>query len=1209
MNSLVRVCLVWSLLAALLSAYPRDGAYRNRPLVFESHRSAVGGMPWFTAHVSGRNLSFGASGMVFEWGSGAGAADPQPEITMRLAGARGNVAPQAVGPQAGSANYLVGSPDRWRLGVPLFETIRYAGLYPGVDLIYYGDENQVEYDFVVAPGASWRSIHLEFAGAKAVEIDKSGDLKLQTSLGWLRHRRPRVYQQLATGRREVSGHFVLQGGRQAGFEIGAYDPSLPLVIDPTLVYSSYLGGSADDYGYGVAVDNSGCVYTVGETWSANFPLLNPEQSVPTGDTDIFVTKWNAAGTGIVYSTYIGGSNRDVPLGIAVDSAGNAYVTGFTYSANFPITGGALRSSFSGQSKAFVLKLNSSGNTLVYSTFLGGSGDDYATGIAVDAAGQAYLSGYTASIDFPVSSNAFQSSYGGGASDGFFAKLNAAGSQLVYATYLGGVGNDTAFAVALDPAANVYLTGQTQSSNFPVLNALQPTYSESDAFVVKLNASSQVLYSTYLGGTGSSIGTGIAADAAGNAYVAGYTNAPDFPVTSNAYQLSNHGSYDTFVAKLSSDGSTILSATYFGGTASESTSGIALDGSGNVFVAGSSYSMDLPLQAPEQASYGGGGDAFAAAFNNQLSSLYFSTYFGGAENEIGAGIAVDSSGNAYLTGSTSSGQSALGIPITSGVFQTSGQGGLDAFLAKFSSVSSGAPLSCSASAPTPLNIPVNGPADQVGDIVLSCTGGTAGTSAVTEVQVTLNSNVAAGTQPELLIDNPPPASQVSNVNVFWGALNGANSVVFTGISFTVPGPSAVLTLRITNIQVNASTIPSPGQVIATVSALNSSPSLTVIQPQQTVATASVQLQGFVMSKSAAPANCVSPAADTAFLVSDPQALLWFQVTNAEAGDAIRTDWYAPSGTLYQSSTLNAAVSGNQCFWDTLSIVGASTSMAGGWSVSVHWNNSLLISTFFRVSSAGTPEVIWQNTTTRQVTMHCYAPGPTDVGWAWLNSAGDPGWRVVGMADMDGNGVPDLIWQNDTTRQVTVNYYGGAGGTVYQGWAYLNAVGNPGWSVVGVADMDGNGVPDLIWQNDTTKVITVNYYGIASGAVYYQGWAYLNSTGNPGWSVVGVADFDGNGTPDLVWQNLSTRQVTVNYYGGTGGATYQGWAYLNAAGDPGWTVVGARDFNADGAPDLVWQNDSTQQVTVNYYGGYAGKVYQGWAWLNSTGFAGWRALAAN
>jgi len=901
MNSSVRACLLAVLVAALSSTSPAReaaaGAYGNRGLVFEPHQSALGGMPWFTAHASGRNLLFGASGLVSEWGLGAGASDPRPAITMRLAGARGNVAPQAVGPQASNVNRLVGSPDRWRLGVPLYEKIRYTGLYPGIDLVYYGNQNELEYDFVVAPGASWRSIRLAFSGAQAVEIDPNGDLKLQTRWGWLRHRCPRVYQRLASGRTAIAGHYVLQGNRQVGFEIGAYDPGVPLVIDPTLVYASYLGGNAADSGYSVAVDSSGCAYTVGETWSPNFPLRNPMQSVPAGDTDIFVTKWNAAGTGILYSTYIGGNNRDVPLSIAVDSAGNAYIAGFTYSANFPITSGALRSSFSGQSKAFVLKLNPSGNGFVYSTFLGGSGDDYATGIAVDAVGQAYLSGYTASVDFPVSSKAFQSSYGGGASDGFFAKLNAAGSQLIYATYLGGIGNDTAFAVALDPAANVYLTGQTQSSNFPVLNALQPTYSESDAFVVKLNASSQVLYSTYLGGTGSNTGTGIAADAAGNAYVAGYTNAPDFPVTSNAYQLSNHGSYDTFVAKLSSDGSTILSATYFGGTASERSSGIALDGSGNVFVAGSSSSMDLPLQAPVQASYGGGGDAFAAAFSSQLSSLYFSTYLGGAENETGAGVAVDSFGNAYLTGSTSSGQSALGIPITAGAFQTSGQGGLDAFLAKFSSVSSGAPLSCSASVPTPLNIPVNGPADQVGDIVLNCTGGVAGTVAVTEVQIMLNSDVAPAAQPELLIDNPPPASQVPNVNLFSGALNGTNSVAFAGIFFTVPGPSAVRVLRITNILVNASSIPSPGQAVATVSALNSSPSLTVIQPQQTVAAAGVQLQGFVISKSIAPTSCVAPAAVTAFLLSDLQALLWFQVTGAAVGDVISVGWQAPSGIIY------------------------------------------------------------------------------------------------------------------------------------------------------------------------------------------------------------------------------------------------------------------------------------------------------------------------
>ena len=254
--------------------------------------------------------------------------------------------------------------------------------------------------------------------------------------------------------------------------------------------------------------------------------------------------------------------------------------------------------------------------------------------------------------------------------------------------------------------------------------------------------------------------------------------------------------------------------------------------------------------------------------------------------------------------------------------------------------------------------------------------------------------------------------------------------------------------------------------------------------------------------------------------------------------------------------------------------------------------------------GHQDLVWQNNSTRQVTVNYYGDAtPVAQGWNYLNSGGVPGWHVVGTGDFDGNGVPDLVWQNDTTRQVTVNYYGGAGGAVYQGWAYLDAAGDPGWSVVGVADMDGNGVPDLIWQNDTTKVVTVNYYGGAGGAVY-QGWAYLNSTGNPGWSVVGVADFDGNGTPDLVWQNLSTRQVTVNYYGGTGGATYQNWAYLNAAGVPGWTVVGARDFNADGVPDLVWQNDTTHQVSVNFYGGQGGAVYEGWNWINSTGYTGWQ-----
>jgi hypothetical protein len=954
MNSSVRACLLAALLAGLLSAAPTGeeaaGAYGNRVLVFESHQAAPGEMPSFTAHAAGHILLFSTSGRVSAWGAGMDASGRRTEIGMRLVGARAKVVPQAVGPPAGTANHLVGSPDHWRLGVPLFEKIRYPGLYPGIDLVYYGNQSELEYDFVVAPGALWRSIRLAFSGAQAVEIDPGGDLKLQTRGGWLRHRCPRIYQQLASGRRVVSGHYVLLENRQVGFEIGAYDPRVPLVIDPTLVYSSYLGGNAADNGYSVAVDSSGCAFTVGETWSPNFPLLNPLQGALAGDTDIFVTKWNATGNGIVYSTYIGGSNRDVPLGVAVDAAGNAYIAGFTYSANFPITAGALRSTFSGQSKGFVLKLNPNGNSLVYSTFVGGSGSDYATGIAVDAIGQAYIPGYTASVDFPVSANAFQGFYGGGESDGFFAKLNAAGSQLAYATYLGGIGNDTATAVALDPAGNVYLSGQTQSANFPVYQALQTTNSESDAFVVKLNASNQVLYSTYLGGTGSSTGTGIAADAAGNAYVAGYTTAPDFPVTPGAYQPSSHGGYDTFVAKLSADGSTILAATYFGGSGAEDTSGIALDGSGDVFVAGSTNSTDLPLQAQLQ-TYSGGGDGFIAAFNNQLTSLYFSTYYGGAESDRVAGIAVDSSGDAYLTGSTGSGGSSLGIPVTTGAFQTLWQGSVDAFLAKIS-LSGVSPLTCSATSPSPLNIPIGGPAEPVGDVVLTCTGGVVGPLAVADIQFSLNATVASGVQPELLIDNPPPASQVPGVNLFLGTGNGAGSTLFSGVSFTVPGPAAAHTLRITNVQVNAATIPSPGQVFATVSALSSSPSLSVVEPQQMVATAGVELQESVLSGFAAPPNCVAPAAATTFLIGDSQALVWFQVSGAASGDAVRTDWLAPAGAVYLSSALTLAPGpSTQCFWSGMPIAGSTSPMIGAWQVKVYWNNSLLFSAPFSISSLG------------------------------------------------------------------------------------------------------------------------------------------------------------------------------------------------------------------------------------------------------------------
>lgn len=1161
------------------------------PLAFELGAPKTGQQS-FVAHLSGRKLTFSASGLVTRH-PGAGGA----ETMLRFSGALPNVQPQVAGTQTGTVNYVVGSrPELWRIGVPLYPRIKYHNLYSGIDLVYYGNQNDLEYDLVVAPGASWHSIRLAFAGG--VEIEPQGNLKVWTGTGWVAHGRPVVYQSYGSGRREVPGRYVVVGGNEVGFEIGAHDPAHSLIIDPTLAVVSYLGGSGDDYGHGVAIDSSGCAYVTGETGSTNFPTLGAEQGAMAGDTDVFITKWNATGTALVYATYIGGSNRDVGLSVAVDAAGNAYVTGFTYSADFPITSGALRGSFVGDSKAFVFKLNPNGNGLIYSTFLGGSGDDYGAGIAVDAAGEVHIAGYTASIDFPVTAGAFQYNYGGGSYDGFLAKLNTAGSALIYATYLGGIGNDTAAGVALDPSGNIYVTGQTQSTNFPTLNPVQVSGSESDAFVVKMNASGQVLYSTYLGGTGVNNGTAIAADAAGNAYVTGFTDAADFPITAGAYQGINNGTYDAFLATLNTTGSSVLSATYLGGAGSDIAYGIALDGSGNIYVAGSTNSINFPVYAATQPAYNGGGDAFVTEFNNQLTVLVYATYFGGSGNDLAAGIAADSAGDAYITGWTNSGGSGIGLPVTPGAFQPIGMGGIDALLAKFAL--SGGALACTTSTPQVLTVQAGSVSQLVGDLILSCSGGTIGTQVTANIQAALNTSVAGG-QPEIFVG--------SNANPIEGSLSGNSAIQFQGISFAAPGTSSI-SLRITNVWANISPIAAGGTVIMTVAILNANPSVSVAPAQQTVAIAAnlptEQLQLLVLSTGSAPTNCAVPPASDLFLIGDASVMVWFLVGNVAAGDVTRVDWSAPFGGIYQSHSLTAANSGTQCFWDSMKISGASQPMVGAWNVNMYWNGVLLTSVPLVISAAGAKELVWQNNATRQVTANYYS-GATMVGWAWLNPAGDPGWTLVAVADMNGDGVPDLIWQNDATRQVTVNYYGGAGGATLTGWNWLNAAGDPGWTVVAAADLNGDGVPDLIWQNDATRQVTVNYYGGTGGATMI-GWNWLNAAGVPGWTVVAAADIDGNGVPDLIWQDDTTRQVTVNYYSGASGATYSGWNWLNETGDPGWTVVGASDFNANGTPDLVWQNNSTGQVTVNYYGGTEGAVLQGWAWLNFAGVPGWHVLVS-
>jgi hypothetical protein len=652
-------------------------------------------------------------------------SQPPQVVRMRLVG--GNAKRRVVGlaDLPGRSNYFIGhDPKKWRSNVPNYARVKYEGVYPGIDLLYYGNQGQLEYDFVVAPGADPNQIKLSFAGVNAMRVDAaSGDLVLKLGNDEVRLRKPAVYQPAvaATLRLDarhafppceitrhssvaaaLDGTFVLANDNEVAFRVAGYDPKRTLVIDPVLSYSTFLGGSDEDLGSGIAVDSSGNAYVTGKTWSTDFPTVNPFQPTnkatpTTGYPTVFVAKLNSTGSALVYSTYLGGSNEDDGFAIAVDSSGNAYVTGLTYSTDFPTANPfqsmclSCNQSSHNSYSAFVAKLNPTGNALVYSTYLGGTGNDQGNGIAVDSSGNAYVTGWTSSAGFPTA-NPLQATYGG-SDDAFVTKLNAAGSALVYSTYLGGSSYDFGTSIAVDSSGDAYVTGETWSTDFPTVNPFQATCSScsigySNVFVAELNAAgSALVYSTYLGGSGGDYASGIAVDSSGNAYVTGHTSSTNFP-TANPLQAINRataaaGKPTAFIAKLNSAGSALVYSTYLGGSSEDYGNGIAVDPSGNAYVTGYTISTDFPTADPFQATCGGCSsysDAFVAELNAAGSALVYSSYLGGSVNDYGFGIAVDSSGDVFLTGQTYSIDFPTGHPLQNACGGCD-IGSSDAFVAK------------------------------------------------------------------------------------------------------------------------------------------------------------------------------------------------------------------------------------------------------------------------------------------------------------------------------------------------------------------------------------------------------------------------------------------------------------------------------------------------------------------------------------------------
>ncbi len=769
---------------------PIRADYDKLRLSFEANKGQAAGDVRYLARGPGYNLYLLPQEAVVVSGLAAhGPSGPPSVVRIQLRGTEPRSKVTGTNQLPGRSHYFLGNdPANWHTDVPHFARVKYEGIYPGVDLIYYGKHHQLEYDFVVAPGASPDRISFGFEGIEGLQLDDRGDLVLNTGGSHFRLKKPFIYQEIAGVRQEVAGRYALREADLVGFEVEDYDSSLPLVIDPILSYSSYAGGGNYDTGLGIAVGSDGSAYVTGATTSSDFPTQNSLQPGSSSGTlvgiDAFVMKLNPNGSDIIYSTYVGGSRIDVGAAIAVDSAGNAYVTGSTQSADFPIVGAVqpaltargtqAPSSLSrdpsikdairqragddaknlwqwnyfyeqitgarapdpfqlvparpgggqwaveevrtyrlglddwwdlvtrppgsslgdtlpelGKRSAFVMKLNPSGSRLTYSTYLGGSGDDRATSITVDAERNAYVAGATSSLDFPVR-NAIQETHGGGepfyAFDAFVAKLDAMGTAIVYATYLGGAEYDGARGIAVDADGNAYVSGSTDSPDFPTTAgafdidgpAVEEDY---EAFVVKLNAAgSALMYSTYLGGGSYEWGLNIAVDGEGSAYVTGVTGSADFPLLNAAQEQFGDDDllgFDAFVTKLNADGSELVYSTYLGGAGMEIGYGIAVDTEGNTYVAGETDSVDFPMMGAFQDANAGLSDGFVVKLGPMGSTAEYSTYIGGSDYDSVQAVALNGSDEVYITGLSLSADS----PVTFGAFQTSSEGLADALVAK------------------------------------------------------------------------------------------------------------------------------------------------------------------------------------------------------------------------------------------------------------------------------------------------------------------------------------------------------------------------------------------------------------------------------------------------------------------------------------------------------------------------------------------------
>ena len=1207
--------------------------YAKLPLSFEENRGQSDARVKFLSHGSDYSILLAPSEVLLNLQSAG-----QARSTVRMGFPGANSSPVMAGGERQSAisSYFIGNdPAKWVTGAPNFARVHYGELYPGIDLVFYGRQGQLEYDFVVAPGADPRAIRLAFDGVDGMRVDGAGDLVVSTAAGQMRQHKPIVYQESGGVRHAIDGRYVLEPHNRIAFEVGGYDARKPLIIDPVLSFATYLGSpgselngisaAASEATYpAVAVDAQGNVYVAGYNGGspAGFTGHPVTLTVPAqvgSGSYVFVVKMNATGTTLLYDVVFGGTISDVAGGIAVDTGGNAYVTGYTQSGNFPTTAGAPQTSLNGLINAFVTEVNATGTALVYSTYLGGSGSFWGRAIAADHSGNAYVTGTaSASGSTPFCTACSISST---ASAGFLAKVNAGGTTgLAYSTYLpAGIG----YGLAVDSNGDAYVTGSTGTASAPA---------PAQGYVLKVNnagGTSGGYGPVLLGNTGATlqtVGFGIALDAQNDAYVTGMTSDPGFPqIMSAAQSTYGGGLYDGFALKLNSSGGLVY-GTYIGGLGSsfipERGSAIGVDAEGNAYVSGTTQCIGFPTVNPISGARNGGPAVLMEGTVSGSSSTWLPTTLAGSFDQVTA-LAFDSIGNFYAgTGAVNA--------TGGGVYKLAG--------GVWTSASSGITSTTIDAIAADPNTPATVYAAGSGHLYKTTTGGTSwtqlaqgvGTSAAIAIAKTSSSTstVYVGSSSGLiystsagsswsspavpwtgavyaLVVDPSSASQMAayagtNTGVYqttngggtWGAFNtGLPGIPVTSLAIN----SLTGTIyAATGNGLFYTTTASANWTQANLGAAAGTPSLVAVDAGNNVY---VAFEGAGMATGTNGGTDPSDWSGITYngLTQNQILALAVQPTGsgAYAGIVSATTAFltqiSPSGQSFLLST---------CIGGSDNNLGQSIAVTPGGAVylsgatkatnfpatpgALQTANAGLYDDFvvgIDVPATHQPELVLQNQQSNGVSVWLMTgANGTVIQESPIITTAAPNWSVVGTADFNNDGVPDILLQNQVTNQISV-WYMSAGLTIMS--SPIVGQPAPGWKVVGMGDFNRDGYVDLLLQNSSTNALSIWYLGPNFTVLYTSDVA----TPLTNWHVVGVADFNGDGSPDILLQNQVTNQVSIWYMSGADGTTILSSPVI-ATALAGWKIVGASDFNNDGVPDIVLQNQSTNQVSVWYMGGSQG-----------------------